>query len=104
MSNHSIDCEFCGRDQRLVYDGPCCEAYVESQKKKHKEIEASCKRAEAHVKSYGIDWRVDHRETSMVLRHLERRYGLTASAKDLKRIWQYGSMARHHKAKNGDKP
>jgi hypothetical protein len=36
MGNHTIDCKFCGEDQRF---GPCCDEYAEHEKKRKEERE-----------------------------------------------------------------
>jgi uncharacterized protein YchJ len=50
VGNHTIDCEFCGEDQRL-YDR-CCEAYQQKEKAERDAREAERERLRKLVRSY----------------------------------------------------
>ena len=53
MANHTIDCEFCGQDRRVV--GPdCCEQRKEQQRKEHFDRLHTAQMNTAYLGKFGI--------------------------------------------------
>lgn len=53
MGNHTIDCPFCGADQRLV-GSSCCKAYVEDRLKRENEIAARVHADVVYLEKFGF--------------------------------------------------
>ncbi len=53
MGNHCHDCEFCGRDRRVV-GGECCPEYVAQEAKQKAEWDAKCKADRDYLSRYGL--------------------------------------------------
>jgi hypothetical protein len=54
MGNHSIDCEFCGQDRRIVGSN-CCAEYVAEEKRKQEERDRKEKEDTDFLNLYGFD-------------------------------------------------
>ncbi len=86
MGNHSIDCEFCGKDQRLV--GPrCCAEKIAADDAVEAEIRARCDSDTQYLARFGLEPRLnslghatqlDARDVVAVFRHLEAKGLLTS--------------------------
>lgn len=53
MGNHTIDCEFCGQDQRLIA-GYCCAEYEAQQRKKDAEYKARVDADSEYLARFGL--------------------------------------------------
>lgn len=81
MGNHSIDCEFCGRDRRLV--GPnCCDARTAHDAAFQAKIKSRDDANAEYLKRFGLEPRMDAlgnftkldaSDVVNVLRHLEEK-------------------------------
>jgi hypothetical protein len=58
MANHTIDCEFCGQDRRLIA-GYCCEEYEKQEKSKEAAIKARDDENARYLKKFGLDPRMN---------------------------------------------
>lgn len=53
MGNHTIDCEFCGQDQRVTGEY-CCEAYRAKKIREREEFDREDQKVDAFLKKYGF--------------------------------------------------
>lgn len=58
MSNHDIECEFCGKDQRFYYNN-CCQAYIDHQRKEKDQQIAIENKNRKFLKKYGLQLQFD---------------------------------------------
>ena len=54
MGNHTIDCAFCGADQRLV-GTRCCKEYIAQEDAKEAALRVKRSEQWAYLKKFGID-------------------------------------------------
>lgn len=53
MANHTIDCPYCGEDQRLISN--CCKEYAEAERRRKADWRRRIEDADAFFKRVGFD-------------------------------------------------
>lgn len=67
MGNHTIDCEFCGKDQRLV-GSRCCPQYVEAEELRRAPYRAQVQADADYLKQFGLSPGLDTLDYPTILR------------------------------------